>query len=238
MFARLWKFWKELPETHPRHARLLFQSVTVLAAAASLLLILSMALSGGRDTEKPEEGAQEPNALLRQPSDVTLLPAAPSQSAAPAAPSPAPEPAALRLTFTDAEASSVVAFALNDRLPMEEVAVAFAAPDNVTIRGRIAKESLGAVIDGKDLPLAKAALVLAPDMLDGVMTFRLTLDEAGALHAEPVTVLLNDFDVTKLIPRSAVDAANDALQSLLADNHAAVRSLEIADGSVTFELQA
>jgi hypothetical protein len=220
-------------EKDPQAADRIYKAVTFIAAAASIALIMAMALAERGGSAPPAAGQNLPEYTAR-----------PSDSAAPTTPADgdhslktSPDPASLTLTFTNEEASEIIAFSLADSLPMEDINVSFTSPDVVGISGRIKKKNIGALISKQDMPLMDAAMVLAPDMLVGDMAFRLTLGESGSLIAEPTKMIINDINITKFIPKSVVDSANDALSSLI-PKKVSLRSLAIADGSITFTLHA
>jgi hypothetical protein len=224
---------REWLEKDPKTADRVYKAVTFVAAAASIALIMAIALAERGSKSPPAAGQNIPENTIR-----------PQVSASPSSPTDAdhslkasPEPISLTLTFTDKQASEIIAFSLADSLPMEDVSVAFTSPDVVGISGRINKKNIGALINKQDMPPLDAAMVLAPDILTGDMAFRLMLDENGSLVAEPSKIIINDINITKFIPKNVVTSANEALSSLL-PKKVSLRSLSIADGAITFTLQA
>jgi len=237
-------------ENNPRLANRIYKAVTFAAAAISIALILAMALAGPDARISPPAGGSREGAVPDGKNEITdnasdgrttdyaadrgiVEPLSPDASDSPTS----PEPASLTLTITDSEAAGLMAISLKDKLPIDNLSVFFTSPDIITIGGKIKKSDIGAFIGNKELPLLKAALILAPDTLDLSLAFSLVLDDGGHLAASPVKAVVNGINITRLIPQSAVDWANESLYSLLPDE-VELHSLSIGDGSITFTIRA
>lgn len=144
----------------------------------------------------------------------------------------------ITLSLTDNEASDLIALAFSERLPITDVGISFFAPDTVNVHGTVCKSDLGELFLEQDLPLLQAALILSPEMLEGELTFKVALEGDGGkkLSAVPERVLINGINVTRFIPHSAVESANEALSSLIPDG-ASLRQIVIEDCSITFTLE-
>lgn len=153
--------------------------------------------------------------------------------------SPSPkssEPLSLTLSLTDAEASDLLSLAFSERFSITDVKVSFHSPDTVKVQGNMEKEKLGELFLEQDLPLLRAALILAPEVLEGELVFGLSLDD-GILTATPERISVNRINLTRFVPPGAVESANEALRSLMPEQ-ASIHSLKIEDGLITFTLHA
>jgi hypothetical protein len=237
---------REILENNPKLANRLYKAVTFSAAAISITLILVMALSKPVTGIVPAPDSPDEKILLddrkdaldgQYGNDVPDDGKESSEKTPDDAPGPSPSSRPpMTLTFTDKEAAGLIALTLGDRIPIKDISVLFSAPNIVTIGGKIDKSGIDDLIDEKNLPLLKAALFLAPDSLDISLAFSLALD-GGHLSASPVKAMINDINITRFIPQSAVDHANEALHSLLPDE-VHLLSLSIDDGTATFTIRA
>lgn len=243
---------KDLPEKNPKLMNRIYKAVTFAAAAISVALLLSMALNWPAAGSKPPADGPGSGASIYGQKENAGNKTGGNQAKStgdrgivePLSPgagySPSPEPSGrtdLTLTVTDSEATGLMAISLRDRIPIDDISVSFASPDVITIGGKINKTNIGALIGDRDLPLLKAALILAPDTLDLSLSFSLVLDDGGHLSAAPVKATVNGINITGIIPQSAVDLANESLYSLLPDR-VELHSLSISDGYVTFTIRA
>ena len=182
----------------------IYKGITIAAIAVSLVLILTMLLTNRYSGTKTAPGETDfANALdskiksgsdkdnenrpFRHPTDITGEEGDSGddpEAKAPDGEKPdqrSPEPVSLTLSLTDAEASELLAFAFSQRFPITDVKVSFHSPDTVIVKGNMEKEKLGEIFSEQDLPLLRAALILAPDELEGELVFSLSLDDGISL---------------------------------------------------------
>jgi len=244
----------------PKRSEYIFKGITIVAIAASLTLILIMLIANpsGRAGTPPVEpdfstaidrkiinhAEREPgNPSSMQPADQTANADEDADNSDTAGEAGHEETShgesgehdLLTLSLTDAEASDLLAFAFSRRFPITDVKVSFHAPNTVKVKGNMEKEKLGEMFSEQDLPLLRAALILAPDVLEGELVFSLSLGN-GTLTATPERISINRMNLTRFVPPEAVESANEALRSLIPEQ-TSLRSLTIDDGSISFTLQ-
>ncbi|MGI6038766.1 MAG: hypothetical protein ACOYBG_00965 [Eubacteriales bacterium] len=230
----------------------ILKSITVVACTLSVILILFMLLSGessghnssyeldssnGSGYGRPREGQSDTEYTGDTDTSEGTEEDDKRQSESSQDPD-SEEDKTITLSLTDNEASDLASYSFSERLPIHDVNISFFSPDTVKVKGTIAKSDLGDLFAEQDLPLVRAALILAPEELKGELVFSIALsnDGSGTLTATPERVLVNNINVTHFIPPSAVESANKALSSLIPEN-TSLRQIIIEDGSITFTLQ-
>ncbi len=217
---------KDVSSKFPVYSTFLYLGITVVATVTAIVLIASMAFSD-RDTRVVTGPSTPPTA----PPDNHYIIGDDSQ------PLPStPGTNSIKLTLTDPDASSLLSLSLADFLPIDDASVSFLSPNLVQVTGKVNKKDLGQLVDEANYSLAKAALVLAPSILDIDLKFTVTL-ENDTLILTPENILINNLNITKFIPQTAVDKMSEALLSLLPDG-LKIKSIDITDGSIEFTLTA
>lgn len=205
---------------------LIYLTITVIATVGSVVLISSMAISGKNRTTATTDRPSPSDS-----SDTHYVVTDPST-----APSFAPGTNTIRLTLTDPDASSLLALSLSDYLPIEESSVAFLSPNLISVKGKVNKKDVGELVDESNYSLARAALILAPNILDVEAKFTVTFSDEILMLA-PQSIVINRLDITKFIPQSATDKMSEALLSLLPED-LKIKAIDITDGSIEFSLSA